>query len=80
MSKYNEIQAAIIQLNGGEFQKLCTVYLNKKYRSPMTDLGSKDGSNKTTKGTPDAYFKNPKTNRYICTMYGTARRICKKTR
>ena len=56
MSKINIIQQKIKELSGGEFQNLCDIYLYKKYNFPnICSLGTEDGTNKSTKGTPDSY-------------------------
>lgn len=71
MSKLNEIQAAILKLDGGQFQKLVDTYLYKKFRyNNIMDFGSHSGTNKTTKGVPDTYFllENGK---YVFVMYGS---------
>ncbi len=58
MSKINTIQQKIMELSGGEFQKLCDRYLYKKYKfSNICPLGSEDGTNKPTIGIPDSYVK-----------------------
>lgn len=74
MSKINLIQNKIKELDGGEYQKLLDSYLYKKYNfSNVVPLGSKDGSNKTTKGIPDSYVIN-EDGKYILIMYGTVER------
>jgi hypothetical protein len=71
MTRINDVQQKIKQLNGGEFQKLCDAYLIKKYRfKKFTVLGSQEGTNKTTKGVPDSYVENDDGS-YIFIMYGT---------
>jgi len=56
MNNINFIQNAIMQLEGGAFQKLFDAYLYKKYKfNNIQTLGVQTGTNKTTKGTPDAY-------------------------
>ena len=47
MSKFLEIQNAILSLGPGEFQRLCSDYSTKKFEfSNMHDFGSKEGTNK----------------------------------
>ena len=71
MSKFLEIQNAILSLGPGEFQRLCSDYSTKKFEfSNMHDFGSKEGTNKTTKGTPDSYSID-ETQKYTLLMYGT---------
>lgn len=71
MSRINSIQQAIIQLDGGEYQKLMDAYLYKKFKyTNIEPLGSHTGTNKVTKGTPDSYVKLDN-GKYILIMYGT---------
>ena len=71
MSKINMIQKAIIELEGGSFQKLFDAYLYKKYKfKNIQTLGVQEGTNKTTKGTPDSFVLDDD-ERYILIMYGT---------
>jgi hypothetical protein len=55
MSKINQIQNAILELDGGAFQKLADAYLLKKGYSvsSVNSIGSVIGKNKTKIGTPD---------------------------
>lgn len=71
MNNINFIQNAIMQLEGGAFQKLFDAYLYKKYKfNNIQTLGVQTGTNKTTKGTPDSYvLTNDK--KYILINYGT---------
>lgn len=66
----NEIQRSLKQLSPGKFQKICDLYLNKKYRWNLMPLGSYSGANKTTKGVPDSYAKLDD-NTYVLVNYGT---------
>lgn len=62
-----------MQLEGGAFQKLFDAYLYKKYKfKNIQTLGVQTGTNKTTKGTPDAYVLTDEGN-YILINYGTVR-------
>lgn len=71
MVKIEKIQQAILRLDGGQFQELMDQYLYKKYKFPnITCLGTKAGTSKTTKGTPDTYV-NLENGKYILIMYGT---------
>ena len=71
MSKINIIQNAIKELEGGSFQKLFDAYLYKKYNfNNIQTLGVQEGTNKTTKGTPDSFIVD-ETGKYILIMYGT---------
>lgn len=53
MSKINQIQNRLLELDGGEFQKLADAYLHKKGYEHINPLGSVIGSNKVRVGTPD---------------------------
>lgn len=55
MSKINQIQNAIKELDGGAFQKLADSYLKKKGYDHLVPLGSVIGANKVRKGTPDTW-------------------------
>lgn len=71
MSKINIIQNAIKELEGGSFQKLFDAYLYKKYKfENIHTLGVQEGTNKTTKGTPDSFVVG-EDGKYILIMYGT---------
>ena len=71
MSKLNLIQQKIKELDGGSFQNLFDAYLHEKYSfSNINPLGSHDGTNKVTKGTPDTYIINDD-NTYTLITYGT---------
>lgn len=72
MSRLNRIQTEIKQLEGGRFQNLCDMYLyRKKNWSNIVSLGSQEGTDKPTKGTPDSYYLDKESNKYILVMYGT---------
>ena len=71
MGKINAIQKAILELDGGEFQKLMDAYLCKKYQfDNIQPLGSHTGTNKVTKGIPDSFVKL-ENDKYILIMYGS---------
>lgn len=58
MSKINQIQAAILSIDPGAYQKLMDSYVMKKYGfSNIMPLGSHSGTNKVTKGTPDSFVQ-----------------------
>ena len=59
MSKYNQIQNELLQLDGGVFQKLMENYLFKKGYERINPLGSVIGKNKVRKGTPDTLVVLP---------------------
>lgn len=58
MSKLNQIQNALKELDGGKFQKLCDSYLQEKGYANLNPLGSVFGSDKVRKGTPDSAVRN----------------------
>lgn len=66
-----EIKDAIRRLAPGAFQNLCNDILNQKGYSSLVALGSKPGTNKTTLGTPDAYYRIDETGKYIFVEYTT---------
>lgn len=71
LSNINLIQSAIIQLEGGAFQKLFDEYLYKKYKfKNIQTLGVQTGTNKPTKGTPDSYVLTDD-GKYILINYGS---------
>jgi hypothetical protein len=70
MSKINQIQNALKELEGGAFQKLADSYLLKKDYPQINSLGSVIGSNKVRKGTPDTLISLPNGN-YIFAEYTT---------
>lgn len=71
MSRLTDIEQRIKQLEGGKFQKMCDAYLSSKYGySNFVALGSQAGTNKTTKGTPDTYYKTID-DKYVLVMYTT---------
>lgn len=57
MASINLINQRILEMEGGQFQKLCNAYLYqlKGYKG-LNSLGSTAESYKTTKGTPDSFF------------------------
>ena len=71
LSNVNYIQNAIMQLEGGAFQKLFDEYLYKKYKfKNIQTLGVQTGTNKPTKGTPDSYVLTDD-GKYILINYGS---------
>ena len=76
MTLINKIENAIKELEGGRFQKLGDEYLRKKYDFKIVSLGSQEGTDKTTKGTPDSYAD--KDGKYFYIMYGTHKSVISK--
>ncbi len=71
MSKLNQIQNAILQLDGGAYQKLCDTYLHRKRGyDQINSIGSVIASDKVRRGTPDAFV--PLANgKYVLAEYTT---------
>lgn len=57
MSKLNQIEKTLLELEGGKFQKLCDTYIYALGYGKVCSFGSVEGSDKTEKGTPDSYIK-----------------------
>ena len=71
MATVSQIEKAILELEGGAYQNLMNAYLYRKYNfKNITPLGSQVGTNKTTKGIPDAYVRK-NDGSYVYIMYGT---------
>jgi len=70
MSKIDQIESALTQINPGKFQKLCDAYLYQiGYDHPIS-IGSVMGKEKARKGTPDSYIVLTNDN-YIFIEYTT---------
>lgn len=71
MARKLEIESRILQLNGGQYQALCSEYFCKKRNlNNIVDLGQKTGSYKTTKGISDTYSEVDD-GKFILVAYGT---------
>src|SRR6185295_18230736 len=70
MSKVNEIQRRILELEGGRFQQLCNAYLRRRGYDQINALGAVIGSDKTRRGTPDMFVPT-KTGKYVLVEYTT---------
>lgn len=70
MSKINQIQKALLELDGGAFQKLADSYLTRKGYSPLHSIGSVIGKNKTKIGTPDTLITSSN-GKYVFVEYTT---------
>ncbi|AYQ56996.1 hypothetical protein MS2017_1301 [Bathymodiolus thermophilus thioautotrophic gill symbiont] len=55
MSKINQIETSLKEIDATTFHKLMDAYLVKKYAYPITSNGTKLGEDKPTTGTPDSY-------------------------
>ncbi len=64
-----DIKSKIIELGPGEFQNMCNEILYRKGYKNINQLGSHTLSNKTTKGTPDAFASD--NGKYIAVEYTT---------
>lgn len=53
MSKLNEIQKKLLEIDATKFHKLVDTYLNKKYDYNIQSIGTKIAEDKPAKGTPD---------------------------
>ena len=70
MTTVNTIENKILEMSGGEFQKLCDAYLSAiGYGKPNT-IGSVAGADKVRKGTPDTYFVR-KNGKFVFAEYTT---------
>ncbi len=72
MSKINQIQNRIRELEGGAFQKLADAYLYKKGYERVNPLGSVIGANKVKRGTPDTLITLPN-GRYVFAEHTTTK-------
>ncbi|ABB24677.1 ATP-binding protein [Pelodictyon luteolum] len=59
MSKVNQIQRALSELSGGDFQKLADAYLMEKGYGHINSIGSVVAANKVRAGTPDTLMVLP---------------------
>lgn len=70
MATITSVKERINQLNPASFQILCDELLSKEGYPNIVSLGTQDGAEKTTRGTPDTFFclNNGK---YVFTEYTT---------
>ncbi|MFO3296906.1 ATP-binding protein, partial [Legionella pneumophila serogroup 1] len=59
MSKLNQIQSKLLELDGGAFQRLCDDWLHKQGYKNINCIGTKPGTYKSIKGTPDSIITQP---------------------
>lgn len=59
MTKINQIQNALLEQEGGAFQKLADAYLHAKEYEQINSLGSLIGADRVRKGTPDTFVSLP---------------------
>lgn len=80
MTKINQTQNALRELDGGSFQKLADAYLHKKGYDRINPLGSVIGADKTRIGTPDTFISLPN-GKFVFAEYTTRQSgICEKFR
>ena len=70
MSKINQIEKRLLEIDGGTFQKLADAYLHKKDYEQINPIGSVVGADKTRKGTPDTFIPLPN-GKYVFAEYTT---------
>lgn len=70
MATITTIKQQISQMNPASFQIMCDDYLSRIGYPNLTALGTKEGEEKTTPGTPDTYFSE-KNGQYIFAEYTT---------
>lgn len=71
MAILENIKQRISALSSGNFQNLCDAYLNEIGYQDIVCLGSKSGTGKTTKGTPDTYCCLDSDGKYVFVEYTT---------
>ena len=69
MSVINKIEQAMLEMEGGRFQKICNLYLSANGYNINAE-GSVTSTNKTKKGTPDCFIKSSHGN-FIFVEYTT---------
>ena len=70
MSKINQIQNKLKELDGAAYQKLADAYLHRKGYERLNPIGSVIGANKVKTGTPDTLITLPN-GKYIFAEYTT---------
>ena len=70
MATITSVKQKILALDPGSFQSLCDAYLSREGYPNIVSLGTKAGSSKTTRGTPDTYFVTS-TGKYVFVEYTT---------
>ena len=64
MSKHNQIENALKEIDGAKFHRLCNAYLSGEGYKNLTSPGLSPGKDKSTTGTPDTLISLPN-GRYI---------------
>lgn len=70
MATITTIKNKISLLDAGSFQILCDSYLSKEGYPSIVALGTQAGTQKTTRGTPDTYFRL-RNDKYVFVEYTT---------
>lgn len=70
MATITQVKDRINQLDQASFQILCDALLSREGYSNIVGLGTEDGAQKTTSGTPDTYFSTPD-GKYVFAEYTT---------
>jgi hypothetical protein len=73
MTTINTIENRILEMDGGEFHKLCDAYLAASGYGVPHSRGSVAGANKGRKGTPDTFFERPD-GKFIFAEYTTQKK------
>lgn len=76
-NKVTEIERKIDELSPADFQKFCDSIFHEMRYPSLHSLGLKEGSNKTTKGIPDSYFRL-ESGKYVFVTYTTEKNIIPK--
>lgn len=80
MATITTIKEKILSLDAGSFQILCDSYLSREGYPNIVALGTHAGTQKTTRGTPDTYFRLSN-GKYVFVEYTTQRdRLVEKIR
>ena len=57
MANFTKIQQGILSLSPGSYQRLCSDYYARVNNiTKIHDIGSKEGTDKTTSGIPDSFY------------------------
>lgn len=73
MSKRDQVEQALLGMDGGRFQKLGEAYLRKLGHQGVNSPGRSVGSDKVSKGTPDTWIAQPD-GKFIFAEYTTIAR------
>ena len=77
-NELNKIENAIKEIDAATFQKLCDEYLSRKIGGQLLPLGSEDGRNMPTKGTPDSYIIKDDSTIYLMEYTSQKNNLLKK--